>query len=46
VVDGVIRFVRPEDCPVKNAVREMTPKPFGLDKNLRNVIAEAEGLEI
>jgi CRISPR-associated protein Cas5d len=46
VVDGVIRFPRPEDCPVKNTVREMEPKSFGLDKNLRNAASESEGLGI
>jgi CRISPR-associated protein Cas5d len=41
MLDGVIRFPRPEECPVKNEVREMLPKGFGLDRNLRNVLAEA-----
>ena len=45
MVDGVIRFPRPEDCPVKNEVREMLPKRFGIDHNLRGVAAEAEELE-
>ena len=46
MLDGVIRFPRPEECPVKNEVREMMPKGFGLDRNLRNVIAEADGLGV
>src|SRR6266446_2680858 len=46
MVDGVIRFPRPDECPVKNEVREMLPKRFGLDQNLRDVIAEAEGLGV
>jgi CRISPR-associated protein Cas5d len=45
MVDGVITFPRPEECRVKNEVREMLPKGFGLDRNLRDVIAEVEGLE-
>lgn len=44
MVDGVINFLRPEECPVKNTIREMLPKGFGLDKNLRAIIAEAQGL--
>ena len=43
--DGIMNFPRPEECRVKNEVREMLPKSFGLDHNLRNVVAEAEGLE-
>ena len=44
MVDGVIRFLRPEECPVKKEVREMRPKRFGIDRNLRDVSAEAEEL--
>jgi hypothetical protein len=46
MVDGVIRFPRPGECPVKNDVREMLPKRFGLDHNLRDVNAEAEELKV
>jgi CRISPR-associated protein Cas5d len=46
MVDGVIRFPRPEECPVKKEVREMLPKSFGVGRNLRDVAAEAAGLEI
>jgi CRISPR-associated protein Cas5d len=46
MVDGVIRFPRPEDCPVRNKVREMAPKSFGVDRNLRDVVAEAAELEV
>jgi CRISPR-associated protein Cas5d len=46
MVDGVINFPRPEECRVKNEVREMLPKSFGLDHNLRNVAAEAEELKV
>jgi CRISPR-associated protein Cas5d len=46
MVDGVLRFPRPEECPVKNEIREMLPKSFGIDHDLRNVIAEAQELEV
>jgi CRISPR-associated protein Cas5d len=46
MVDGVIKFPRPEECRVKNEVREMLPKGFGLDRNLRDVIAEAEEMKV
>jgi CRISPR-associated protein Cas5d len=45
MMDGVIRFPRPEECRVKNAVREMLPKGFGLDRNVRSAASEAEELE-
>jgi len=32
--NGVIEFLRPEDCKVRKFVREMTPKEFERDKNL------------
>jgi CRISPR-associated protein Cas5d len=41
MADGVIHFPRPERCPVKKEIRNMTPKRFGIDHNLRNVDAEA-----
>jgi CRISPR-associated protein Cas5d len=44
--DGVIRFPRPEACPVKNMIREMLPKSFGVDSNLRGSNAEGEGLAV
>lgn len=46
--NGVIRFDRPADCPVKRFVRDMTVKPFGIDESQRSVTAEyaeLEGLE-
>jgi CRISPR-associated protein Cas5d len=46
MLDGVIRFLRPEECPVKKEIREMLPKGFGVDHNLRNVTAEAQDLEV
>jgi CRISPR-associated protein Cas5d len=41
MVDGVIHFPRPEQCPVKKEIREMTPKRFGIGHNLRDTDAEA-----
>ena len=32
--NGVIEFPRPENCSQRRFVRKMTPKAFGLDKNL------------
>jgi CRISPR-associated protein Cas5d len=46
MVNGVIRFPRPEECKVKNEVREMLPRSFGLGRNLRDAAAEAEELEV
>lgn len=43
MVDGLIEFPRPEDCQVKDAIRQMLPKRFGLDQNVRSVNAEVEG---
>lgn len=46
--DGVIKFARPEDCPVRKFVRTMNVKPFGTGKNLQGVDVENEkiwGLE-
>jgi len=44
MLDGIVQFPRPEQCPVKNAVREMTAKRFGVDYNIRGANLEAEGL--
>ena len=46
MVDGVIAFPRPEECRVKNEVREMSPKRFGLGRNLRGVNGEIAALEV
>ena len=45
MVDGVIKFIRPEECTIKRNVREMKIKPFGRD--LENFIGleEFEGGE-
>ena len=41
MVDGVIRFVRPEQCASRKFVRAMTVKPFGLGVNLLDVDSES-----
>ena len=45
MVDGIITFARPDMCTVKNEVREMIPKHFGIDQNLRGAVAESEALD-
>ena len=45
MLNGIIRYPRPEECAVRKDIREMLPKQFGLDKNLRRVDAEAQELE-
>jgi CRISPR-associated protein Cas5d len=46
--DGVIRFPRPEECAIRNFVRDMLAKQFVTEKNLRGVDSEAGelGLEV
>jgi CRISPR-associated protein Cas5d len=44
MVNGVIRFDRPEDCKVRKFVREMNPKAFGVSTNQRAVDEEADDL--
>jgi CRISPR-associated protein Cas5d len=44
MIDGCIRFVRPEECTVRKFVRDMGVKRFGIG-TLRNVEAEAAELE-
>lgn len=41
MVNGVIRFDRPEDCKVRKFVREMSPRSFGIDASQRSVDDEA-----
>jgi len=43
--NGVIRFVRPEQCSIRKTVRAMTPKLFGAGKNLLAVETETGSLE-
>lgn len=40
MVNGVIRFIRPEDCKVSRFVREMNCKQFDLSRNQRAVESE------
>lgn len=44
MVNGVIRFDRPEDCKVRKFVREMSRKTFGVSTNQRSVDEEADDL--
>lgn len=46
MVDGLIRFPRPEECTIKKPIREMRAKLFGIGQSQRDVDAEAEGLEV
>ena len=41
MINGHVRFDRPEDCATRKFVREMTAKKFGKGRNLRGVEAEA-----
>lgn len=45
MIDGVIRFDRPEDCRIRKFVRTMCVKPFGIGKSQRAVEEEAAELE-
>ncbi len=40
MADGVIHFPRPDQCPVKKEIRDMVPKHFSIDHNLRRVNTE------
>jgi CRISPR-associated protein Cas5d len=46
MVDGVIRFERPEKCGVRKAVRAMSVKSFALEKNQKSAGTEFDELEI
>lgn len=46
MIDGVIRFIRPEECSIRKVVHGMTAKPFAVGKNLLDVTTEAERVEI
>lgn len=43
--DGVIRYPKPSECPVKKVLRPMGKKRFGLGQQVRGVELEAEALE-
>jgi len=45
MVNGVIRFARPEDCKVRRFVREMHGKQFDRAENFRDVESELTELE-
>jgi CRISPR-associated protein Cas5d len=40
MIDGIIQFPRPDDCPVRKEIRAMKPKVFGLGTNLRSAESE------
>jgi CRISPR-associated protein Cas5d len=46
MVDGVIRFDRPEECRIRKFVRPMSVKSFGIGSNQRAVDSEAVGLGV
>lgn len=45
MVDGVIRFISPENCDIRKFIREMQPKQFTPVRNFIGVEAEVTGLE-
>ncbi|MEK6803569.1 MAG: type I-C CRISPR-associated protein Cas5c [Nitrospirota bacterium] len=45
MIDGVIRFDSPEQCPARKFIREMQPKQFTPVRNFIGVEAEVTGLE-
>jgi len=45
MVDGVIRFLRPENCKVRKYVREMCVKKFDQNRNFLGVESESTRLE-
>jgi CRISPR-associated protein Cas5d len=46
MVDGVLGFIRPEECRVKKFVGAMNPKHFGSGQNVREVNVEGAVLEL
>lgn len=44
MINGIIRFDRPEHCDIRKCIRAMKPKQFHLGRNLINVETEAIGL--
>lgn len=46
MVNGVIRFPRPEDCTERKFVRAMTVKPFQLTQDVQHVDKEAADMEV
>lgn len=45
MMDGGVRFLRPENCTIRKFVREMDVKKFSKDRNFRTVDSELSGLE-
>jgi len=45
MIDGKIRFERPQDCKVRKFVRDMDKKTFSRDRNLLDVETEVARLE-
>ena len=45
MVDGVLRFPRPEDCPVRKVIRPMQAKAFEAGRNLLRVEQEPEAAD-
>ena len=46
MVDGVIRFARPQDCSDRKLIRPMSVKRFGVGENLLDVDAQAVALGV
>lgn len=46
MINGLIRFPRPDECTTRKFVRPMTPKRFGLGENVRSVDEEAAQLGV
>jgi CRISPR-associated protein Cas5d len=42
MINGVIEFEKPDDCKIREFVRQMTPKEFQAGKSLRSVETESE----
>lgn len=42
MVNGVINFIRPEECEIVKPLHKMSAKPFGIDTNQCSVINEEE----
>ena len=46
MVNGVIRFARPQDCTERRLVRSMSVKAFGLNQDIRPVDADAREMGV
>jgi len=46
MIDGVVHFVRPEECHVRKFVHEMKPKQFESGQSLKSVETEMAELEV